>query len=303
MSYASSRRWAITQVFRGIAYAKGLFFLSVSLAGIALSIPLFLSCLAMGLYEPILSIPVSPEITVFTQKDISKANIDNLVARIERIGSVHKTTVVAKEKAFEELSESLGIRKSDKNSIGNPLPDIIIVALEVDLPPAEIEKAAASIRALEQVDAVSYDASWLTKFDSVAHTLKTLGAILLTATLALVILVIAATVRLNSEVQKAEMKLLYLFGATVRFSVRPYVWRGFLSMAVAAALSVALTAIGVHFMNQGIAQMSEQYGFTVTIALPHVYYLLGYGFVSALLGAFLAGVFARLSVRKIEHGG
>jgi len=298
----SSYRWAGSQVVRGISGAKGLFFLSVSLAATALSILVFLFSLALSLYEPILSIPLDPEITVFTVKDTPKAGLDNLVARVSRVTHVRDVRVIGKDAAYAELSESLGI-SSGKNPIGNPLPDIVIVSLEKDLAPEIIDAVAKTIRAFDGVDALSYDANWLAKLDSVTTALKTLLAVLSAATGLLVVLVLAASVRLNSEVQKSEMRLLYVFGATVGFAIRPYVWRGFLTMALASAVSVGFAALGVHFMNEGIAELLRQYALTIAIALPKTSWLAAYVASCALVGAGLAWLFARLSVRSVERGG
>ena len=41
MSFASSRVWALQQVFRGIKNAKGVFFLALMLASLSLTIPVF----------------------------------------------------------------------------------------------------------------------------------------------------------------------------------------------------------------------------------------------------------------------
>ena len=43
MSFASSRVWALQQVFRGIKNAKGVFFLALMLASLSLTIPVFVA--------------------------------------------------------------------------------------------------------------------------------------------------------------------------------------------------------------------------------------------------------------------
>ena len=73
MSFLSSRAWALQQVLRGINNAKGLFFLALALASLSLTIPVFVASIVYGLSEPLRSVPVSPEVTVFTDDGITKS--------------------------------------------------------------------------------------------------------------------------------------------------------------------------------------------------------------------------------------
>ena len=229
MSFSSSRTWAFTQMLRGIRNAKGVFFLALALASLSLTIPVFVASMVYGLAEPMRAVPVAPEITVFAYQNISDSMMTNLQERIGRHEHVMRIEVIPKEKAFENLNKSLGLKK-DRDSSANPLPDLIIVTLATNMSPAEIEKTANNIEKLKGVSMVAYDSSWLTKLDALYKALMSLGVIFVAITFSMLLCVIAASVRLAADAQKNELGLLYLFGASPSFSIRPYAWRGFLTM-------------------------------------------------------------------------
>ena len=251
MSFASSRVWALQQVFRGIKNAKGVFFLALMLASLSLTIPVFVASVLYSLSEPIRAIPVAPEITVFTYQNLSKAQLDNLRERIGRHEHVMKITTIPKDEAFKSLNENLGIKQNQDNA-SNPLPDLIIVTLDTHMPAADIERTAKNIEKLKGVSLVAYDSTWLTKLDAISHAITNLGWIFVAITLSLIVCVIAASVRLAADTQKTELNMLYLFGATPSFSIRPYAWRGFLTMGLAAVIAIGLSSFATGFLNEAL---------------------------------------------------
>ena len=218
MSFTSSRTWALQQVFRGIRNAKGLFFLALMLASLSLTIPVFVASVLYSLSEPIRSIPVAPEITVFTYQNMNKALMDNLRERIGRHEHVMKITTIPRDEAYKSLIENLGIKQT-QDSADNPLPDLIIVTLDQNMAPEDIEKTAKNIEKLAGVDMVAYDSTWLTKLNAIYDALFNLGVIFTIITLMLLVCVITASVRLATDAQKNELSMLYLFGASASFSI------------------------------------------------------------------------------------
>ncbi len=300
MSFSSSRTWAFTQMLRGIRNAKGVFFLALALASLSLTIPVFVASMVYGLAEPMRAVPVAPEITVFAYQNISDSMMTNLQERIGRHEHVMRIEVIPKEKAFENLNKSLGLKK-DRDSSANPLPDLIIVTLATNMSPAEIEKTANNIEKLKGVSMVAYDSSWLTKLDALYKALMSLGVIFVAITFSMLLCVIAASVRLAADAQKNELGLLYLFGASPSFSIRPYAWRGFLTMGLAAIFALGLSAFARQYANKALLTVGEQYGTQLAIApLPLE---VNFAFVAfcALLGGLIASIITRRAIAKIER--
>ena len=300
MSFASSRVWALQQVFRGIKNAKGVFFLALMLASLSLTIPVFVASVLYSLSEPIRAIPVAPEITVFTYQNLSKAQLDNLRERIGRHEHVMKITTIPKDEAFKSLNENLGIKQNQDNA-SNPLPDLIIVTLDTHMPAADIERTAKNIEKLKGVSLVAYDSTWLTKLDAISHAITNLGWIFVAITLSLIVCVIAASVRLAADTQKTELNMLYLFGATPSFSIRPYAWRGFLTMCLAAVIAIGLSSFATGFLNEALLTVGEQYG--TSIAITPLPWEFNAGFIAfcALLGSLIASIITQRAIAKIER--
>lgn len=300
MSFASSRVWALQQVFRGIKNAKGVFFLALMLASLSLTIPVFVASVLYSLSEPIRAIPVAPEITVFTYQNLSKAQLDNLRERIGRHEHVMKITTIPKDEAFKSLNENLGIKQNQDNA-SNPLPDLIIVTLDTHMPAADIERTAQNIEKLKGVSLVAYDSTWLTKLDAISHAITNLGWIFVAITLSLIVCVIAASVRLAADTQKTELNMLYLFGATPSFSIRPYAWRGFLTMGLAAVIAIGLSSFATGFLNEALLTVGEQYG--TSIAITPLPWEFNAGFIAfcALLGSLIASIITQRAIAKIER--
>ena len=300
MSFTSSRVWALQQVFRGIKNAKGVFFLALMLASLSLTIPVFVASVLYSLSEPIRAIPVAPEITVFTYQNLSKAKLDNLRERIGRHEHVMKITTIPKDEAFKSLNENLGIKQNQDNA-SNPLPDLIIVTLDTHMPAADIERTAKNIEKLKGVSLVAYDSTWLTKLDAISHAITNLGWIFVAITLSLIVCVIAASVRLAADTQKTELNMLYLFGATPSFSIRPYAWRGFLTMGLAAVIAIGLSSFATGFLNEALLTVGEQYG--TSIAITPLPWEFNAGFIAfcALLGSLIASIITQRAIAKIER--
>ena len=81
---------------------------------------------------------------------------------------------------------------------------------------------------------LAYETDWREKLDALSNAarlgLLCLGIVVLT----LVMLVVAASIRLTTLSVQPQMKALYLFGASPSFAMRPIAWRGFILMMSAS---------------------------------------------------------------------
>ena len=93
------------------------------------------------------------------------------------------------------------------------------------------------------------------------------------------------------DMKKDEIRALYLFGATRSFIKRPYCWRGVLTLMLAAVLSLAITALGIHLLAQPIADFASLYGVRIELRMPASDWCLLYVAAASILGG-LVGSFA-----------
>ena len=225
----TSYAWAFKETWRGLCRDGRMLFLATALAGFALSVPLFIFTVVYGISEPIRSLPTAVEISVFTTE---KADVKALTEEIEALPDIESVRHIPKETAFRELNEGLGVKRSKMH---NPLPDLLVATVSDRADPDEIEKTASAMEKLEGVDMIAYESEWHTKLTVLTDVVRT-GLLFLGGTIFLLVsLVLWAALRMTTLSARAEMRALYLFGATPLFAIRPWAWRGTLVMLAGGA--------------------------------------------------------------------
>ena len=286
MSIFASHRWALSELALGLRSDASRFSFAALLSALALSIPIFIASVVFSLSEPLSGLQTSLELTVFTTKSADLKPVEN---RIRTIPFVDGTEILPSEKAFADLNRNLGIPQS--KALSNPLPDIIIATVASNVSSEELAAAADEFRKIKNVDLVAYDDSWQRYLNALYTALSVVLGILGTVVFLLVLLVIFASVRLTTNAQRDEIRALHLFGATSSFIRRPYSWRGFLTLMLAAVLSLGVTATGVSLLAKPIADFAGLYGVTVILRMPAIDWCLLYVASAALLG-YVVGSFA-----------
>lgn len=295
MSMFTSTRWAARQTVRAIVEFKGLFLMALSLAGLALTIPFFLATLAWSLSAQVFNVPTQAEVTVFADRRAGEQSVKDLAEAISKNSVISAVRIMPKEDALAMVNQSLGMKTEDERSKekakNNPLPDIIIATVANNVSSEELAAAAEQFRKIKNVDLVAYDDSWQRYLNALYTALSVVLGILGTVVFLLVLLVIFASVRLTTNAQRDEIRALHLFGATSSFIRRPYSWRGFLTLMLAAVLSLGVTATGVSLLAKPIADFAGLYGVTVILRMPALDWCLLYVGSAALLG-YVVGSFA-----------
>ncbi len=296
MSYASSRVWAIKETFRGLRQNFGLFSLAIFLSALALSIPLFISTLFYELAEPIRQIPTAVEITIFTKPD---ANMEKLSKAVSEIETIEQVSLVSKDEAIRSLNEHLGLK--DKTVKHNPLPDILIATVSSSVSSAGINATSNRIEKIDGVDMLAYETDWREKLDALSNAARLgmlcLGIIILT----LVMLVVAASIRLTTLAVQPQMKALYIFGASPSFAMRPIAWRGFILMLSASLGALGITYAGLSTLCRPITVIADLYEVQLSLAMPAIDWCAGFVIICSLIGYIIALLSAQDAWRKVRR--
>lgn len=299
MSVISSRIWALKQTFRGIFQAKSQFALAVTLAGLTLTIPVFLGILIWTLSEPMISVPITTEITVFADRSAGKQSVERLNERILAISEIEQTKIVPKQDALAMMNNNLGLRPQSKTH--NPLPDIIIATVHPNSSDQEIASIAKQIETLENVDMVAYDDKWARHVSALFSTVSIILAILGSIIIALVGIVIAASVRLTTNAQRDEIAALYIFGASNSFICRPYTWRGCITLALSAVMSLGLSYVGLRLLHDPLVAFAQLYGVSVQLSMLSFDWCLLYVVMATVLGGIIGAGTASSALRQIRR--
>ncbi len=296
MSILTAWRWAFSRTWRGIFGAFGQFSLALALAGFTLTIPFFLGTLAWSLSQPLASVPLVTEITVFTQRSAGEKTVAALAKKIASSPVIESVRIITKEEALASVNASLGIKS--KGAKSNPLPDLVIASCKATATSAQIKGIANTIEKLPEVDSVAYDDKWAVHMGALVKAVTICAGILGSIVCILVLLVIAASVRLTTMAQMTEIRALHLFGAYPSFIKRPYIWRGFITLGCAALISLGVTKLGIDLLAKPLENFASLYSITLQPTMPALVYCIAYVLGSAFLGSIVGALAASEALRK-----
>lgn len=290
MSALTSRIWAFKQTLHAIVHQKGLFLMALALASLAMTIPFFLTSLTLSLSGQVFDVPTQTEITIFADRSAGSKSVRAIADEVAKNTIISSVRIMDKKDALALVNNSLGL-KTEK-SAANPLPDIIIATVATNVSSQELAQTVESFRKIKSVDAVAYDDQWANYLGALNSAMTVTLVILGSAVGLLVILVIFASVRLTTGAQKDEIRALYLFGATPAFIKRPYLWRGALTLFLAALISLGLTQIGLNLLQKPVADFLSLYDVTVALKMPeydwNILYVVTCGLIGWCVSSFAA---------------
>lgn len=290
--------WTLKQTFRAIIQHRFLFLMGLLLAGLALSIPMLLITVSASLNQPIISIPTQTELTIFTDRNTPKEQLKALSQKIASFPEIQSVDILEKKDAFALVAESLGLKNNASKQ--NPLPDIVIASAKQSATSEDLANVSVAIGKLKYVDNVAYDDQWQRYVTSLFNAMIIVLAIMGSIILALVLLVIFASVRLTTTAQEDEVRALWLFGATPIFIKRPYAWRGAITLICAALFSLLLTDLSVRLLAQPLADFASLYGVKVHLKMLSYDWCLLYIGCAALFGSIVGAFAADRSIRRVQ---
>ena len=290
MSALTSRIWALKQTVHAILSQKMQFLLALALAGLAMTIPFFLTSVALSLSGQIFDVPTQTELTIFTDRSAGEKTVQKLADKVAENPLFSSVRVMPKAEALELVNQSLGLKT--ERSEGNPLPDIIIATVAPNVSSSELAQAADALRKMKNIDSVAYDDQWAQYLGALSRATTVVLSLLGGIVSLLVLLVIFTSVKLTTIAQRDEIRALYLFGAAPSFIKRPYLWRGVLTLTLASLISLGLTQLGLDLLSRPVADFASLYGVTVVLRLPAYDWCILYVTAAALLGWLVSSIAA-----------
>lgn len=269
---------------------------NITVIAFVLALPLLASAVLTSLEPVARTVSVNPIITLF-MKDV--ASIEETQAQADEIkanfaDNIQSVEVLSKDQALDSLKSSETWSESLQVLPRNPLPHSIIITLNNTADTEQANALAEQWSALEQVDIVQFDSDWVKKLEGIIYFFKVVLGILAVGVAVVVIATVFNTVRMQALVQRDEIAVARLVGATEAFVQRPFLYLGAITGLCAGLLSIALTAIALSMMNNAIQVLSESYGESFVLRLPEGFWL-AFAIVVVMLVAALA---ARWSVTR-----
>jgi cell division transport system permease protein len=263
---------------------------NILVIGIALALPVSLYTVIHNVQGWSQHLPGDPQITVFVERDATRADVADIERRLRQRDDVKKVAFVPREKALEELQRSTGLTDVLQGLERNPLPDAFIVEAR-SASPATLEPLREQLAKWPKVERAQLDSIWAKRLEAVLRTAGVAVFVLATLLALALVAVTFNTIRLQILTQRADIEVAQLFGATPGFIRRPFLYDGALLGALGGLAGCGIVGATIVLLNRELAPLSDLYGALVAVRPvpgPDLLAVLAFSSFLGWLGAWLS---------------
>lgn len=235
------------------------------------------------------------QVSLFLDAGANAADVARIDARLKTDPRIASVRFVPRAEALAALSRTEGIGDIVAALGRNPLPDAFVLRVR---DPGEVEPLTRDLRSETRIAHIQADSLWarrLAALDGIGRLAVGLLAALLGVGL---VATTFNTIRLQILVQREEIEVSRLIGATDAYIQRPFLYLGALQGWAGGAVALAIVWGAFVLLNAEIAPLAGSYGSAFRLA-P----LAGWEALAMALGAAALGwLGAYLSVsRYLRH--
>ena len=254
--------------------------------------------LFMNLDSMIGGIENKNEVIVFLETDATMEQTEQVQSKLEQIDNITDITFYSKEKAMEDMKESMKEYADVFDSLGtdNPLPDAFRIKIK------DISHTAETVQLMNELDGVMkirapYDfVNILSEMRSIITWVA--GAIIIA--LAIVSMVIISnTTKASVFARRNEISIMKYVGATNAFIRFPFFIEGMVTGAVAGVIATIITWIGydavVELLTKEVNLLNV---IGVGSIIPFGKIAIKVAVIYVLAGAFIGALGSVFSTRK-----
>jgi cell division transport system permease protein len=202
-------------------------FLTAAVIGVTLALPAGLHVLVQNVSAMSYSWEGALQASLFLEDEVSPERGRALVRELEKRQDVAKASYISREQSLVEFRELSGFGEAlDLLADLNPLPAVIVVTPERDLPQDRMQALMGALAALPEVEVAKLDQKWLERLYAIL-TIVERAVLIIAAVLALAVVVtVGNTIRLEIEARREEIIVMKLIGAPDSFIRRPFLYAG-----------------------------------------------------------------------------
>ena len=263
--------------------------LSLLVIGIVLTLPAFGYVLLDNLRDLGRNVSGVQQISLFMTLDAGRKDVGEIENRLKQAAN-GKWRFVPKEEALKRMQTSEDMAEIVASLPRNPLPDAFIVE-PTNTAPEALEILRKEIAGWPKVAHVQLDSAWVKRFDAFLRLARLALSMLAGIFAAGLIAVTFNTIRLQILMQKDEIGVSRLLGATDRYIRRPFYWFGALQGALGGLLAWGIVAASVALLRQPALELAGAYGLDFALRGPQpdeVAMLVGFAALLGWLGAALS---------------
>jgi cell division transport system permease protein len=247
---------------------------TIFVIAVALLLPALLTSLNSNLTNVLAGFQDSAQLTLYLRDSVSESEgqqvSDSLLTRSGIIDAYY----ISPSQALEEFGEAAGLADLLQEMTTNPLPGAIVVTPAEALPMA-VDKLAANLQQLPEVDVVQVDSLWLQRLAAISNLVTAIGQVLALIVILGLFFVVGNTIKLAIENRKAEIRVIKLVGGSDMFAARPFLYTGLLYGLGGGLLAVLLQAIVLVAFNSSLEALMQLY--------ESDFQLLGFGLFNAII--------------------
>lgn len=286
-----SRHWrTLMGTLRRLASTPIATLVTISVIGIALSLPAGLYLMLANLGQASNGLEVQPQISLFLKLDAGKDAQRQIEKQLKNHPAIKTFRFVGRDQALKELSASNGLGDLAAGLPNNPLPDAyIIAAREHDA--AQLDKLRLEASKWPGVETAELDSAWAKRLNAMLDLGRQL-TFMLAALLAFGLVAgMGNIIRLQILTRQDEIEVSKLIGATDRFIRLPFLYHGALQGLLGGLAAWVIIAISAQLLNLNISKLASLYGSSFRLeglALGDAAALLGFSAILGWVGAYLA---------------
>ena len=200
---------------------------------------------------------LDPQVSLFLETDATAADAIRIGAQLRADPRLFEVRFIPRAEALATLSRTEGIGDVVTALGRNPLPDAFVLRVR---DATGIDGLARELGAIAQVAHVQLDALWarrLAALDGIGRLAIALLAALLGVGL---VATTFNTIRLQILVQREEIEVSKLIGATDAFIQRPFLYLGSVQGLAGGAVALAIVWSAFAALNTEIAPLAGSYG-------------------------------------------
>jgi cell division transport system permease protein len=252
--------------------------------GIGFSIPIIMYSVVDGFSNIGNQWQERPQITLYLEKSISDAQIQNIKTTLADDPRLGQTIFISAQDGLEQFSTQHQFDKAIALLDENPLPHVFVVYPQESDDAQNIANLSIEFGKIEHVSSAQYDFEWLQKLSALTTFLKRAVLVLASIISIGILLLIANTIRLEISTRRDEIDIIDQLGGSPAFIARPFLYMGFLEGFFGGLMAIIISAIVLMLLSGPLLRLADLYGFAIHLPLARVDIVLIVLGISSLLG-------------------
>ncbi|HTN93537.1 MAG TPA: permease-like cell division protein FtsX [Gallionella sp.] len=232
--------------------------LNILVIGIALSLPAGMYLLLQNAQGLVARLSDTPQISLFMDTDTKADDVDKLRRQLEQHPAIDRVEFIPRAQALEQLKKSTGLADVIGGLQKNPLPDAFTVYPKPRTAQS-LDDLRAELAKLPKVELAQLDSEWAYKLEALLKFGRMLVLILASLLSLALVAITFNTIRLQILMQREEIEVSKLIGATNGFIRRPFLYFGATQGLLGGITAWLIITLSLLLLNYQLGALAHLY--------------------------------------------